>query len=165
MCCVALGIGSAAPAMAESGDVQFPSGDAPAAIDITNLWANNATDLIQMSIFVENVTEKGTFHFFYTHHDHGMALLVHRSHRHTRIVAYQIIDLTHSKRVACPGAQARWSKHADVIEIEAPQSCYPGTIPRKWMFRTMSSLPGDKHDWAYTTEDLNLRRSGDPIYS
>ncbi|MFN8196639.1 MAG: hypothetical protein U0R80_20405 [Nocardioidaceae bacterium] len=146
----ALVVGPAGPAAAESGDLTFERGDAPAAIDIVGLHVTSGAKRFTMQATVVHLKEKGTFHFHYWRGRHqsrppqSLILLVRRVDERTKA---RFLECGREDCVPtpCKGLRAEWDPATDVVEASAPHACYPrraGTAPpREGRFSVWSSTP------------------------
>lgn len=135
----------AAPARAESGHLDKPVGDAPAAIDITALDATNALRRVRIRLTVPGLTDQGLFTFGYEgrYYD-GMAITVRSRGSGLVTKAFRCGEDSCTK-VECRGLKVRWDEAAGYVSASVPQRCYPGPVPEVWSFNGFSDL-GKKYD-------------------
>jgi hypothetical protein len=154
-CVVAATVTHATPAVAESGHSSKKKGDAPAAIDITAIYANNAEKRVKVKLVVPGLSHKGTFTISYESDRYdGMAIIVRGGEKGVTWQAWHCTEDSCGK-VKCTGAKIRWNASDNYIRASVPQSCYPLKIPTAWNFNGHSDL-GQAYDSAYTR--LRLRR-------
>ena len=154
-CVLVAGTLLAAPSWAESGHRAKKEGNAPPAIDITAIYANNAPRRVKIKLVVPGLTHKGTFTFGYegTYYD-GMAIIARRTDDGVTSHAWHCGEEDCDK-VKCPGIRVRWKVAKHFVKASVPQSCYPLRIPNAWNFNGHSELRDD-YDSEYTK--LRLRR-------
>ena len=154
-CVLVLGAVASAPASAESGHRAKEVGNAPAAIDITAIYANNAAKRVKVKLVVPGLSEKGTFTIGYegTYYD-GMAIIIRHGNDGVTWHAWHCGEEDCDK-VRCPRIKVRWNIAKHYVKASVPQSCYPLKIPKAWNFNGHSDL-GDDYDSEYTK--LRLRR-------
>ncbi|KAA1426663.1 hypothetical protein [Nocardioides antri] len=121
--------GTATPAAAESGSVSDPSGDAPARIDITRLKVDNDKRWFTMRVDVQDLRQKGIFHFHYWRGTSGVPMqslivVVKRIDGETR-ARFFACGFEDCRPETCPRLRARWRSDTDFVRISAPQRCYP----------------------------------------
>jgi hypothetical protein len=139
----------AAPASAESGHKAKEKGNAPAAIDITAIYANNAQNRVTVKLVVPGLTRKGKFTIGYeTATYDGMAIIVREVDHRVMSEAWHCGEDS-CKKVQCQGVRIRWNDAASYLRVSIPQSCYPLDIPSAWNFNGFSDL-GDEYDSEYT---------------
>ena len=125
------------PAAAESGSKRYERGNAPAAIDITRLTVRNGEKRFTMRVAVRDLAQRGKFSFHYWRGRHqapparSLIIEVRRVDGDTRA---RFLDCGREDCVldTCGGMRAEWRPVADVVEVSAPQRCYPrrkGTDP------------------------------------
>jgi hypothetical protein len=146
-CVVMAAVMSAGPARAESGHRSKDVGNAPAAIDITAIYANNAQARVRVKLVVPGLTDKGVFTIGYeTPTYDGMAIVVRDGGNTARAWHCGEEDCV---KVRCPGIRVRWNVAQHFVKASVPQSCYPFNVPKAWNFNGHSQL-GKKYDSQYT---------------
>jgi hypothetical protein len=154
-CVLAATVVHPAPARAEAGHRAKEVGNAPAAIDITAIDANNARRRVKVKLVVPGLSDKGIFTIGYenAHYD-GMAIIVRK---HGSRVTWQAWHCGEEDcdKVTCPGTTIRWNVAETYVGVSVPQSCYPFNVPQAWNFNGFSDL-GNAYDSEYTK--LRLRR-------
>ena len=154
-CVLAATVVWAAPARAESGHRSKEVGNAPAAIDITAIDANNAQRRVKVKLEVPGLGHKGIFTFSYESAGYdGMAIVVRERKSGVTWQAWHCTEETCAK-VTCRGVNIRWNVAEHYIRASVPQSCYPLNVPKAWNFNGHSDL-GKAYDSEYTK--LRLRR-------
>jgi hypothetical protein len=154
-CVVAISVLQVGPSRAQSGHASKDTGDAPAAIDITGIDANNATRRVKVRLLVPGLSDQGTFTISYESDRYdGMAIVVRLRASGVTSQAWHCDEETCHK-VRCPGAKVQWNLAEKYVGASVPQSCYPLDVPRAWNFNGHADL-GDDYDSAYTR--LRLRR-------
>jgi hypothetical protein len=146
---------NAAPAAAEHGHRAKEEGNAPAAIDITAIHANNARKRVKVRLVVPGLTNRGKFTLGYegTYYD-GMAIVVRDGSGGVTSTAWHCGEDSCAK-VECRGIRVRWNVAKHYVSASVPQACYPLKIPKAWNFNGFSDL-GNAYDSEYTK--LRLRR-------
>jgi hypothetical protein len=154
-CLLAGTVFDAAPASAQTGHEDKKAGDAPAAIDITGIDADNALRRVRIKLTVPGLGHEGTFTFSYEgpHYD-GMAIVVREHGGGVTSQAWHCGEESCAK-VKCRGIHVRWSVAEHYVSASVPQSCYPLPVPTAWNFNGHSDL-GKAYDSDYTK--LRLRR-------
>jgi hypothetical protein len=154
-CVLAATVVCAAPARAESGHRSKEAGNAPAAIDITAIDANNAQRRVKVKLEVPGLGHKGIFTFTYESAGYdGMAIVVRERKSGVTWQAWHCTEEACAK-VTCRGVNIRWNVAEHYIRASVPQSCYPLNVPKAWNFNGHSDL-GNAYDSEYTK--LRLRR-------
>jgi hypothetical protein len=143
------------PSNAESGHQAKDQGDAPAAIDITGIRANNAQRRVKVRLDVPGLTRRGSFTVTYesARYD-GMAIVIRNHKRGVTWRAFHCGEDSCTK-VECSGVHVWWNLAQRYVGASVPQSCYPLAVPDAWSFNGHSDL-GDDYDSTYT--NLRLRR-------
>ena len=155
MCLLTATVIGAAPARAESGHRAKEVGNAPAAIDLTAIYANNGQQRVTVKLVVPGLGHKGTFTFGYESSTYdGMAIVV-REHEDRVLTQAWHCNEESCDKVKCPGIRIRWNAPEHYVRASVPQSCYPFTVPNAWNFNGHSDL-GDAYDSEYTR--LRLHR-------
>jgi len=154
-CVLAVTIVYAGPAKAESGHRAKEEGNAPAAIDITAIDADNAQRRVRVRLVVPGLGHQGTFTFSYesARYD-GMAIVVRERQNDVTWQAWHCNEESCAK-VSCAGVSIRWNVAEHYVAASVPQSCYPLNVPKEWNFNGHSDL-GNAYDTEYTK--LRLRR-------
>ena len=146
---VAATVACATPSWAESGHKDKVQGDAPAAIDITGIDANNAVRRVKVKLEVPGLTEKGSFTLSYENDRYdGMAIILRQQGGRVSWQAWHCNEESCSK-VGCAGVHARWNIAGHYVSASVPQRCYPLRVPKAWNFNGHSDL-GRGYDSAYT---------------
>lgn len=151
-CVLAATVLQPAPASAESGQVAKEVGNAPAAIDITAVRADNAQRRVRMRLVVPGLTDRGTFTFSYESAGYdGMAIVVRKPRSGVVAQAWHCNEDSCAK-VRCPGLSVRWRVAEHYVAASVPQACYPLKVPDVWNFNGHSDLGKD-----YDSEYAKLR--------
>ena len=139
----------AGPATAESGHRAKTEGDAPAAIDITGIYANNAQKRVTIKLVVPGLSHQGTFTFSYESAGYdGMAIIVRQGDKGVTSQAWHCGEDDCAK-VRCSGVKIDWNVAKHFLRASVPQSCYPLNVPKAWNFNGHSDL-GNAYDSEYT---------------
>ncbi|MDZ5622518.1 hypothetical protein [Nocardioides bizhenqiangii] len=159
-----LGAGTA-PAAAESGGVNDPSGDLPERIDVTRLDVENGRHWFTMRAKVVDLRARtGTFEFNYfartqdgdPTNDRGVIIAVDRVNGQTRARFYGC-GWKDCSRDPCPRMRAGWLPDKNIVRVRAPQRCLPwdAAPPPRGVFHVYSHVGPV---WKDTTEELVLDR-------
>jgi len=154
-CALAAIVVCAAPARAESGHRSKEEGNAPPAIDITAIDANNAKKRVKVTLVVPGLSHRGIFTITYesARYD-GMAIVVRERKDGVTWEAWHCTEETCDK-VKCPGVIIRWNVAERYVRASVPQSCYPLNVPKAWNFNGHSDL---RHAYDSEYTKLRLRR-------
>jgi hypothetical protein len=119
------------PADADAGQRDYRRGNAPAAIDITQLTVGNAEKAFEIVVDVRDLRQQGSFHFHYWGGRHAtpparsVLMVVHRREGVTR-ARFLTCDRQECVRATCRSFDAVWLARADRVAVAARQGCFPG---------------------------------------
>ncbi|KAA1416763.1 hypothetical protein F0U44_16330 [Nocardioides humilatus] len=117
-------------AVAESGSLADPAGDAPERIDVTRLTVTNGDHWFTMRADVAELRQKGEFTFNYWRGASGghlvasLLVVVDRVDGETRGRFYDC-GWKDCVRAPCPRLEVKWRALKDFVWITAPQRCFP----------------------------------------
>jgi hypothetical protein len=120
------------PADAESGGKDYKPDNAPAAIDLTRLHVTNAERRFEMRVEVQDLGDRGRFHFHYWAGRHGTpparsALVVVRRLDGATESTFFVCGREDCVPAPCGSLTTRWRPRADVVAVSARQRCFPGS--------------------------------------
>lgn len=130
----ALVAGATSPAAAERGSQDYVRDNAPAGIDITKLTVRNAAKRFTMTATVRDLGESGRFNFHYwsgrrpTPPKRSLIIVVRRVEGATS-AEFLRCGRDECFPDTCDTLRAEWDPAADVVEVSAPQRCYPRANP------------------------------------
>ena len=133
-------VAAMSPAGAESEGKPYPSGNAPAAIDITKLVVNNGERRFTMRVAVRDLGQRGSFHFHYWGGRRGTppansVLIVGRRVDGDTRARFFACGREHCVRDSCGSLRSEWHPRTDLVEVSARQRCYPGAdVPDRGRF-------------------------------
>ena len=126
--------GTTSPAAAERGSQDYVRGNAPAGIDLTELAVRNTAKRFTMTVAVRDLGESGRFHFHYwsgrrpTPPKRSLIIVVRRVEGATS-ASFLSCGRDECFPDTCDKLRAEWDPAADVVEVSAPQRCYPRADP------------------------------------
>lgn len=149
--------GTMAPASAESGTLDDPSGDAPARIDLTRLEVDNGNRWFTMRVGVRNLRQQGRFGFHYwggngTPPPRSVLIVVRRVEGTTK-ARFLRCGRDDCAPAPCPRMRVAWRTGQDYVRVSAPQACFPrprnnpdAPAPARGLFFSWSQLGERTYD-------------------
>lgn len=160
-CAVVLLLGAfQGAASAASGKRADERGDAPSAVDITQLKVVNGTSRVWMRVKVKDLTRAGDFSFYYWGGTKGTPPA------RSALATVSFVDgkpkakfyecgRSDCTREACAGTRVAWRRGADTLAISLRQRCFPGRTPNIGRFFAAGELD---REFDQTRGTLRVRR-------